>query len=220
MTREQLTPQERDALVEQVRALIRGGLDRAGIKRFLRDKHGLRHRAALAYIRKATDRNLQALNETEDEALGNAVDFWRRKISEAESLGQQEAKKIQAATTVLLEIDAAISALPKDTPADNPAELEMLLLRRSTHEKLLESSRRSRFTAEQWARDAQREVDRLKGTARPARQALEVSGNLAVDDQRRIDAMTQEQLEAELLRAGIVLHRRLTLDVPAKRIEN
>jgi hypothetical protein len=201
VNRQQLTDEERDALVEQIRALIRGGLDRSGIKKFLKDKHGYEHRGAGVLIKRARNRNLLALKTTEDEALADSIDYHRRKLAESESLSQQEARKILDVSRRLDAIDAKLDAMPDDTAEDDPVYVR-LLARKGIAEKQLESARRTRYTAEMWSRESQDRVDRLLGTARPQKQAIAL--DVTTQPAKDLANLSAEELANMLLARGIV----------------
>ncbi len=148
----QTTREDKHAIIEEIRQSIRLGYTDGEMKRAISKKHKLKPRSVEKYIAAARKRNLQYLGASEDENLSASLAYWTRKKQEAESF-------LVTAMRGIIDTERRIS----EESGGGDAELFDALNAR------LEGLRKTVYTQEQFSREAQKEIDRLKGVHAPVR---------------------------------------------------
>lgn len=180
---QQRTKGEQHAITEQVRRMLVLGMTDGEIRRKVSEEQKMKRRSVIPYITLARKRNREFLGTSNDDNLADSLGYWTRKKQEAEQMLGAARKGISDAEAMLKDES------DKDAP---DAELFDALNNR------IEGLRKTVYAQEQFSRDAQREIDKLKGTHAPIRvETRNQNANLNVGD------MSPDQLTDMMRRIGM-----------------
>lgn len=178
--RRQVTHADRelfDRRVEECRMLVRLNMTPGDIKRRLSKAWGVAPRTVERYLKVAAKRNRGILAPDEDQALADSLAFWSLKQQDAEATIQRERAMLNKANDTIHnaseerdEIEVRTSRADRE-PADNE-RLQILEMRIGNAVAIREQCRRAIYSANHNSLDVQREIDTLKGNARPRKVAM------------------------------------------------
>lgn len=196
--RRKLERHEADAVVEYARTLLIMDVNRCDMKREIGKKFNLDPRSSERYITLAGRRNHTHLGESADESLAKSLGYWSRKKQQSEQRLQRELGIEQRANRSLELCDADFERLREQATDDKPLieQFEAVEMRRSNAISLREQARKAMFTAEMVSKEAQREIDRLKGNHAPLKIAK--TDSKGEDIPEPIEPTTQEAVDQEL----------------------
>lgn len=176
------TKAEQHAIIEQIRRMLVLGMTDGEIRRKISEEQKMKRQSVIPYITAARKRNREFLGTSNDDNLADSLGYWTRKKQEAEQMLGVARKGIADAEAMLKDES------DKDAP---DAELYDAINAR------IEGLRKTVYAQEQFSRDAQREIDRLKGTHAPIRvETRNQNANLNVGD------MSADQLTDMMKRIG------------------
>ena len=163
--RKPLTKEEQEKLTEEIRMSLILDVNEGDIKRDVFKRWNLRPKRTQKYITRARRRNASSLAESPEDALASSIGYWGRLKRNAEARLQRE-EKIEGWANAALDrcekdADALRERATKETPFTE--QFEAIEMRRSNAIALREQARRAQFAASTSSKEAQREIDRLKG---------------------------------------------------------
>lgn len=219
--RRKLDKPKADQLVETIRRMLILDVNPGDIKRkipTMPEFKGFRPRSIELYITIAKRRQHESIGESNDEALAKSLGYWSGKKQQAEARIQREQSIENLANRSLERCEKDFDDLRERVTEDSPLteRFEAIEIRRRNAIALREQARRTIFTSEMISKDAQREIDRLKGNHAPLKFAKTDSKGQDVPEPEPIEPMTQEAVKEEL--KGLVeqlRNRQAAITVPS-----
>lgn len=168
----QPNPQQ-DQIIEAIRGLLRINQTKGDIVRMVVSNKNFGIESARQvgrYIRLARERNKQAIQRTEDEALADSIGLWSSKQRDAQQAVGKARQSIEYHTQRIRECEAIIDD-PVLKGEDKREKIEIALIQQQRSVQQLDDARRTIFSAERTIMECQDRIDRLLGNFAPVKVA-------------------------------------------------
>jgi len=168
----QPNPQQ-DQIIEAIRGLLRINQTKGDIVRMVVSNKNFGIESARQvgrYIRLARERNKQAIQRTEDEALADSIGLWSSKQRDAQQAVGKARQSIEYHTQRIRECEAIIDD-PVLKGEDKREKIEIALIQQKRSVQQLDDARRTIFSAERTIMECQDRIDRLLGNFAPVKVA-------------------------------------------------
>jgi hypothetical protein len=166
----------------------------------MKEWKGLLPRSVERYITIAWRRQREFIGESADDSLASSIGYWAGKKQNAEFRIDREQAIENMANRSLERCEKDFDTLREMVTEDNPLteRFEAVEMRRRNAIALREQARRAIFASEMISKDAQREIDRLKGNHAPLKIAKTDSKGQDIPEPEPIEPVTVQAAEEEL----------------------